>query len=470
MTSILEEKDFFWLCSHLTTTPMPLPFIETIFLTKDEVTLWVFPTGTGSLQKRNFTEEAVSFVQDAIGYFKAKRERETTGVGPVCVANVKGVRMIVDDDKVEEIISSYGTLGRSGYLQAPTDRLDFSSLYVVSLEAKDDQFISNFFIRKKTLHPAHNSRLFYKLLVFSKMLISALEVGKRKKVAALEIEFTVNDREDIWISGCGACKLISIHPVKSANPSPKPVKGTEATKPKREMKALASVRVCTPLQLLRDSDSDLVPEAAKPAQSLPAADPSRGGLPMGGMGAMATRAMKTPPVRGPFYNQNFREIIAKAYAKTRKRVALDIEEIFGDMDASFLKDDEVTTTKMRHSGSGLFPPRKDDFAPPLFEINGDNAHRSEDHTRATTPLVFLPPSATTSAAELRPAATVRSTTKRIRTTAKSMGAGSLQKIIDKYRVEKRMEYLNTKFVNSDRAQSMPRQEARRTYYFKKVSQ
>jgi len=466
MAAETEAKDFAWLCSILTSSSTAVPLFETIFLHQDEVTLWIAPSASpGSTQRRNFQEESVLTLADALNTFKSRRDRDNPQSAQICTAVIKGMRVAVDNDKLVELSSPRGSLGRCTALQPAFDRVETAAFYVVKLEETDGFFVSHFWQRRKgLLHPATNDRLYYKLLVYSKIIISAVFTLKRRKVASLELEFLANDRGEIWVLGALECAL---HGTASPK-TPMSVKTMEVMqKTKKDLKPLTAFRISTPEQLLKDSDSeskDTIPPVPQPASPTETGETkiSPTPTPRGGKAGLLPQLITissmsvrgSPPRSSLFSNPHFKEIITRSYAKSQRKFADDLDQLFLDMEANYLAEDEpltspVFSTRMRHSSSNLFP-RANEPSPALFEIPAPSK-----------PAELQVPSFPSTSKHATPAASSRRICRK-RPAVQSQGANSLQKIMEKYRTERRIEQLRVKHYG--RSSSIPA----RVYYFKQV--
>ena len=462
-----EAKDFSWICSTVASASAALPLYETIFLHQDEVYLWIAPSQAG-IQRKNFQEEGVSSLADALGVLKSRRDRENPQSTQICTAMIKGSRVTVDEDKLEELSTPRGSLGRCTALQPAFERMDAAAIYLVRLENKDGFFASNFWQRRRgLLTPATNDRLYYKLLVYCKIIISTMVSIKRRKVASLELEFLANDRGEIWVIGAVECTLyVSVSP-KTVPITPKQAKNVESTpKSKRELKPLTAFRISTPEQLLKDSDiesKDVIPPMNQPTspaetaetKASPVLTPSPS-LPimLPQLVVLSSRSTRASPVRNNlFSNPHFKEIITRNYAKTHKKFADDLDQLFLDMEANYLAEEEPSpslgfSTRIRHSSSS-FLLHANEPSPPLFELPAPKP------TELEVPRVVLASKQTTPAASSRRICRKKQATQ-------SQGASSLQKIIEKYRSERRVERLQVKHYG--RSSSIPG----RVYYFKQV--
>lgn len=470
MAAETEAKDWAWICSALASSSAALPLFETIFLHQDEVTLWIAPSASqASIQRKNFQEESVLTLADALNAFKARRDRDNPQSAQICTAVIKGMRVAVDNDKLVELSSPRGSLGRCSALQPAFERAETAAFYVVKLEESDGFFASHFWQRRKgLLRPATNDRLYYKLLVYSKIIISAVFTIKRRKIASLELEFFANDRGEIWVIGATECALYGSVSPKTVPSTPKPGKPPEfLPKTKRDLKPLTAFRIATPEQLLKDSDSESkdtvspVPHPASPSETGETkASPTP--TPGGGISVLLPQLITTssrsvrgsPPRSSLFSNPHFKEIITRNYAKSQRKFADDLDQLFLDMEAHYLADDEplpspVFSTRMRHSSSTLFP-HANEPSPVLFEIPAPSQ-----------PLELQVLSLPSASKHPTPAVSSRRICRK-RPAAQSQGANSLQKIMEKYRNERRIEQLRVKHYG--RSSSIPA----RVYYFKQV--
>lgn len=458
-----EVKDYSWVCSTLVSCGSILPVHETIFLHKDEVTLWVAPSPQGSIQRISFQDEGVLSIADALSTLKSRHDRDNQPSSTLCWATVKGVRVAVDAEKVTEWSYPRGSLGRCSALQPPIERMEATAFYVLRLEEKNGGFDSSFSQRRRgILHTATNARLYYKLLIYSKIVIAAILSLKRRKVATLELEFLVSDSGNIWIIGAGECTLYPVTGVKTVPTTPKPSKSAEPQlKTKRDLVPITAFRVSTPEQLHQETESSTMTASENQQSPVPMETGEAKAAPAPTVNAIKDQLplIITSPVplsiRSPrispyhsalFSNPYFKEIITRTYAKTHRKFTSNLEEVFRDMEANYLAYDEPLpspgfSTRMRHSSSNVFIHEP---SPPLFEIQA-----------ASKPKELEIPPIPQTVKRNTPLPTFRRLVKKT-PMQMSQGTSSIQKILEKYKQSPKKQ--------SERCRSIPG----RVYYFKQL--
>lgn len=302
-----EEKDFEWVAGQLAASHAALQICETIFLQSDEVVAWVFSTSEGRVSRKSPEEEKIRSCSQALEYFYGYRKRENGGKGLIAYAMSSGGRVSIDDLKYEELISLRSSYSRYRYLQRPNPAPQ--QLYLLRLEAKDGLYNSAFSIRKKAgLRPATDLRLYYKMLIPCKLLVEAVQMNRKWRVLVVEIELIVSENGDPWITDTRLCRVQRCSPF-----------------PRNYMKKSIVLKVETPVNLRKDMSFSNVSEQSEMSREdwlLPV--PRRQGI------SSHLQA----------YHPCFKEVLARQFAKSQRRIVRNIEELFTEMEEKVLKEPE----------------------------------------------------------------------------------------------------------------------------------
>ena len=485
----MEERDFAYLCSVLSTAGAKVPLQETFFFSKEEVSLWVVSSKAGSVRRVVQTEEPIKAPGEVVRYFEGVRSQETPGNPTVCVGNVKGVRLPVTEEKIEEASSLRGAFSRCSYMQKPLDDKPVSLLHVLKIELQGSCYTSWFLLRRNSTKHCSDQRLYYKLLVIVKIVLRSLEMVRRRRVAQLELEFYLGSDGDVRLCGCPFCKLVPLNASFREAPTPvqdPPLPGSDSptrSKPLPDFETkpiLTSVkpqpRISTPVQFREEAIpvpvSDPVPDAS-PVDTPVSSEPRPVSKPLSTpkipntnstqtFQATTARSVKSSQKRTVnFYNANFKEMLAKTYAKSLKCFPDDIEQIFQDMDMKLLRDEEPIQTVRKH-GNPLF--RRSDSG--VGQMDGgylDSERKKQELQRKPTITETSPDPPPVLLDLLRPTQSSYRPQRRPKRkkVASSKTLSSLQKILDLYESEKRLSYLTSKYepILHRKMHSLPSQPA-----------
>ena len=376
------EKDFAWLCSLLISSSVRVPIPETVFLWKEELVLWVVSAPNGELRRVTHSEEGLSTPGEVLRHFVGLRETESAPGSPICIANVKGVRLAVTDDRLEDAKCLRGVFSRCSYFQRFPDEKPAPVLYTLSVHLQGSRYTSEFRTQKNGTRNCRDQRLFYKLLVYVKMVLRTVETVRRRRVGQIGLEFYVGDEGTVWMTGCTHLRLAAnkaaaseLTEGKKSDETPKA--DSEANtrvltwlsvdkKTRPPASKFPTLRIATPPQFESDAtETQLVvspshefePQTLQPADSQHQVKSSNQPSPSPTVHSRSTRP--GTQWKPSFYNPHFKEILARTYAKSKNWFTSDIETVFLDMDLNLLQDEEPllpglkrTETLLKRSGSG----------------------------------------------------------------------------------------------------------------------
>jgi hypothetical protein len=308
-SNVGEEKDFEWVAGQLAASHVFLKVCETIFLQSDEVVSWVYSTAEGRVSRKSPEEEKTRTFGQALEYFYGYRKRENGGKGIISYAMSSGGRASIDDLKYEELISMRSSYSRYHYLQSPSSKATTQQLYLLRLEAKDGLYSSTFSIRKKAgLRPATDLRLYYKMLIPCKLLVEAVQMSRKWRVLVIEIELIVNENGDPWIADTCLCRVQRCSPF-----------------PRNYTKKSIALKVQTPINLLKDisiSNASEQNDISLEDWLLP----------------VPRRQVVSSHLQA--YHPCFKELLARQFAKSQRRIVRNIDELFTEIEEKVLKETE----------------------------------------------------------------------------------------------------------------------------------
>lgn len=329
------EKDFAWLCTVLCTAAARVSVPETLFCSKGCVFLWVFTSKDGIISRKNQTDEVISTTSSAIQYFS---QVQMTSSPIICTALVKGLHLPITSDRLEEAMSLKSIFSRCSYLQQSISRQSLPIIYTLKLESQGENvYQTSFTVYRVSERECMDQRLYCKLIVYGKVVLRAVECVRKRRVEELGLEFGVGDEGEVWLVGSQTCRL-----------------GTGIGEEKCRGKVKKGFpRLNTPAQFHSQQLSSL-PLATEPSAS----DQS----PIGFLPLMTARSFRQSTAKRPlnFYDSNFKEILGRTWARSKKVLSHDHEGMFLDLDACLMKEDESKirlkrmSTILRHSDVSIF--------------------------------------------------------------------------------------------------------------------
>lgn len=380
----MEEKDFAWVCATLSAAEARVPVPETVFISKGEVSLWIYPSPTDVLQRRLFPDTAVPSLSQAVQHFEAMHSHEHLSSSTICLVNTKGSLIALTEDRIEEAKAQHGVFSRCSYIQLPISSQTTLLFYLIRLDLLEGKYRSSFSIRRTVTRPCSDQRIYAKLISYVKIVLKTLEMSRKRRVEKLELEFFVSIEGEVWLCNCPICILGPL----SRNNSHKGDISLFPDNPKANslFKGLQfQPRVCTPLQFQSPASPSLL-SPTLPSQSRPVSKP--GLNPRTNSQSLVMLPPSSSGKRGNtgFYHPNFIEILAKRYAKTNNWLSEDFQTIFRDMDSKLLQIEESPLKQSkaysnRHNSLGI-----DSFE---AEIGGKLDHMGEIKTEPSAERPFL---------------------------------------------------------------------------------
>jgi hypothetical protein len=350
------EKDFAWLCAVLSAFGAQIFVPETVFFEKDEIDMWVFTTKEGVITKKSILDESNRSAASVLQYFSQIQTLPST---LLCTAMVKSIRLQVTPDRFEEAAALKGPFTRCSFFQQSIYLRSAPAMYLVRVELQGKEYQTYFLVRRNGEKECGDLRLYCKFTVYVKVVLRAVESVKRRRVEELGMEFGVGDEGRVWLVGCWGCRLGP----STTNTKPHRDKKREKDPPKGplegETTAIATIssplpRLSTPIQF-RFPSNPSVPQFPPNDPSVPVlnADP-RPSLPPPTPQSQSTSKFSRFTVKRPanFYDSNFKEVLARTWARSKRWLSEDYECIFLDLDTNVLKDDEPLP-KLKRSGTLL---------------------------------------------------------------------------------------------------------------------
>ena len=314
-----QDKDFEWVSGQLAAAHCMVEICETVFCQGEDVTTWVCRNNEGRVMRKTPEEEKVRSVSKALEYFFEKRKRENGGMGLIAYAGTNSGRIPITTDLYEELVLQRGFRSRYRYLQSPCDSSPSHQIYLLRFESKDNLFHSSFSIHKKSgLVPAHDLRLYYKMLVPCRLILESLQMSRKWKVWVLEIELSMRINGDPVIIDTRLCRVERCLTAKTAYFNSR--------------KSRVKLRVQTPANLSKDksmSDTKVTGESDSDKSILP---------------TVPRLAMNLVP-----HHSDFKELLVRKFAKTHRKVIKDIDELYTEMEEKLLNDGEVEVKMKRRT-------------------------------------------------------------------------------------------------------------------------
>ena len=287
----VEEKDFCWLCSVLTANYARVPVVESVFLVKEEIVMWVYSTKSGKIKKKSIVDLPDKSAVFALNHFISRHKDLSTGSDLICTLSYKNSRVAVDWDKVEESGVLQAILARSSVIQNAFEDVYSPPVYEVGMEWTEGKYVTSFQVKRSNATvPVFAPRLWYKILSLLKVILRLIERTKHRLVTHLTAEFLLSPSTgDVYLYGCQTLKI--------------------SDSPWETQKKTGNYRIGTPLGIgdpvETQESKDGVVCVVKETLESPAAS---GFLPK-------LRKSGSPP--SGYENANFRELLALNYAKTR---------------------------------------------------------------------------------------------------------------------------------------------------------
>lgn len=349
------EKDFAWLCSVLSVAGVRISVAETVFFAKEEAYLWVLTTKEGIFTRKSAFEESNLSASSIIQYFS---QSQVLPNPVLCTAMVKGVRLQVTSERIEEAAALKGLFARCAYFQQTVDLGFAAVLYVVRAEMRGNEYQTYFTVRRNGEKDCGDMRLYCKLMVYVKVVLRAVESVRKRRVEALELEFTVGEEGKVWLLGSCGCRLgpatSSQHKgniEKRKSERRNQGKGVEVP-PIVTMKSPLP-RLNTPIQFRfltlptflppQPTSNDPVPlQSLDPRPSIPS--------PLPQLSPKASRLSVRRPMN--FYDSNFKEVLARTWARSKRWLSEDYDCIFLDLDTNVLKEEDPPS-KIKRSNTLL---------------------------------------------------------------------------------------------------------------------
>ena len=351
------EKDFAWLCTVLSTFGAQIWVPETVFFEKEAIDMWVVTTKEGVVMRKSLLDDSNRSAANVLQYFSQIQALPST---LLCTAMVKSLRLQVTSDKFEEAAGLKGPFTRCSFFQQSIYLRSTPVMYIVRVELQGKEYQTYFSVRRNGEKECGDVRLYCKLTVYVKVVLRAVESVKRRRVEEIGMEFGVGDEGRVWLVGCSGCRLgastASSHKPhrdkkREKDPSKGPLEG--------ETTPIATIssplpRLSTPTQFRLPSNPS-VPQFPPNDPSVPVinADP-RPSLPPPTPLSQSTSKFSRLTIKRPvnFYDSNFKEVLARTWARSKRWLSEDYECIFLDLDTNVLKDDEPLP-KLKRSGTLL---------------------------------------------------------------------------------------------------------------------
>jgi len=344
------EKDFAWLCSVLSAAGARISVPETVFFMKDEVYLWVLTTKEGIFTRKSPLDDSTPSAFSVLQYFL---QAQTLPNAVLCTAMVKGVRLQVTSDRLEEAAALKGLFTRCAYFQQTIDLNSAPTLYVLRVELRDKEYQTSFTVRRSGEKDCGDMRLYCKLMVCVKVVLRAVESVRKRRVEELGLDFAVGEEGKVWLLGSWGCRLGPVTVRHKA--AEKKRKSEDRSKGKGNVQAeiLPIVAIMSPLPRFntptqfRFPTLPISPPAIQPPtliDPIPLQSPIP---PLPQLSAKTSRLSIQRPMN--FYDSNFKEVLARTWARSKRLLSEDYECIFLDLDTNVLSEDDPSAKLKRSS-------------------------------------------------------------------------------------------------------------------------
>ena len=304
----IEEKDLAWLCTLLASAHAKIPLLESVFVLKDEIVQWVYSTKSGKVKRRNIAELHDKSAIAALNYFVSMRRSVYSSSEVVCTLIMKGGRVPVDWDKVEEPAVVTALVARCMAIQNVLEDTYSPPIYEVTLTLQDSEYLSSFLLKRpSSSEPVSSPRLWYKVLSLVKFTLRLIERSKRKLVIRITLEFLLsNTTGEVYLCGCPGLTVVKIVGKRKGNGE--------------------NYRFGTPVGV-REGGFEGETEGSK--EEIERFTPS---------GFLPKLHRGTSSVSG-FENANFRELLALNYAKNKPKFQFQsFDAVFRKIDEDFLRE------------------------------------------------------------------------------------------------------------------------------------
>lgn len=352
------EKDFSWLCAVLTAFGAQICVPETVFFEKDAIDMWVFTTKEGIVMRKSLLDESNRSASSVLQYFSQIQAFPSPFL---CTAMVKSLRLPVTYDKIEEAAGLKGAFTRCSYLQQSIYVRSTPVLYIVRVELIGKEYQTYFSVRRNGEKECGDVRLYCKLTVYVKVVLRAVESVKRRRIEEIGLEFGVGEEGRVWLIGCWGCRLgpsttLTHKPNRDKKQEKVPSKGPLVS----ETTPIAAIssplpRLSTPIQFRLTSNPSSIPQFPSNDPSIPVVntDPRPSLLPPTPL-SQSTSKFSRLTIKKPvnFYDSNFKEVLARTWARSKRWLSEDYEGIFLDLDTNVLREDEPLP-KLKRSGTLL---------------------------------------------------------------------------------------------------------------------
>ena len=197
------NNNFEWLCEVLVTARVQLPTVETVFMQKGEVSLWVYSTQSGKVKQRISDKTGSELIATVLNSFQqAKGCRDSEVIG---TALVSGFRSPIQANP--DSIFPFCRLQNTA-LQPLVNDVPSQTSYILHMDVIDEAYKTSFFIKQgESLKEAGSLRLWCKCAALGKVVIGAIESSRERGVIGMELEFVVNRLGDVLLYGCTSISL-----------------------------------------------------------------------------------------------------------------------------------------------------------------------------------------------------------------------------------------------------------------------
>ena len=319
------EKNFRWLCDTLVSAGVQVPIVETVFIQRGEVALWVYSTKSGKVKKRTPFQPFENSLPLVLRHFQ--NHLNWTSPDPVCTVLISGHRTPVTLTEGQapplELLNST--------LQEVLADLPNPHVYVLRLDREHDSYSSSFSVKLgETVRVAKSLRQWCKCSAIGKVALRAVERARKGVVVSVELELVVTALGDVLLYGCPTIIVQGdLQDLEIAVDLKHRLELPSDSKRRVQIKQ-GPCRIPTPASVYH---SPLV-STKEPVQTVSEATVSYTTLPK----------ICDSHLSPDFYNPHFKEIVALTYARTRPHLfKANIDEIFSDMNRDYLQDTESSS-------------------------------------------------------------------------------------------------------------------------------